>query len=224
MTFLQNPRPRLNGNNPLITALGRATVAKIVRIVSLNVATAVFAFAPLWAQRPDIWGSEKSSESKNESSEQATPAGDLGKPLDEIWRIVFRNSKGEDVVLDCEVARTEKDKERGLMFRKNLAKNRGMIFVYNRPEEMNFWMRNTVLPLSIAYVHEKLFIASIHDMKPLDLDIVSSDIPVLYAIEANQGWFKNNAIHSGNRITIYKKPDDFKIERKNKYRKELKVP
>ena len=195
-----------------------------MRIFFVTVATAALAFAPLWAQRPDTWSSEKSTESKNESREQPTPAGDLGKPLDEIWRIVFRNSKGEDVVLDCEVARTEKDKERGLMFRKNLAKNRGMIFVYNKPEEMNFWMRNTVLPLSIAYVHEKLFIASIHDMKPLDLDIVSSDIPVLYAIEANQGWFKNNAIHSGNRITIYKKPEDFKIERKNKYRKEIKVP
>lgn len=75
------------------------------------------------------------------------------------------------------------------MFRKTLAKNRGMIFVYNKPEEMNFWMRNTVLPLSIAYVHEKLFIASIHDMKPLDLNVVSSDVPVLYAIEVNQGWF-----------------------------------
>ena len=185
---------------------------------------AVFATAPILAQRPDTWGSEKSSERKTEAREQATPAGDLGKPLDEVWRIVFRNSKGEDVVLDCEVARTEKDKERGLMFRKTLAKNRGMIFVYSKPEEMNFWMRNTVLPLSIAYVHEKLFIASIHDMKPLDLDIVSSDIPVLYAIEANQGWFKNNAIHSGNRITIYKKPEDFKIERKNKYRKDIKVP
>lgn len=195
-----------------------------MRIAFFIAATSAFAMAPLWAQRPDTWGSEKSAESRSEPRQQGDPAGDLGKPLDEVWRIVFRNSKGEEVALDCEVARTEKDKERGLMFRKTLAKNRGMIFVYNKPEEMNFWMRNTVLPLSIAYVHEKLFIASIHDMKPLDLNVVSSDVPVLYAIEVNQGWFRNNAIHSGNRITIYKKPDDYKIERKNKYRKEIKVP
>lgn len=195
-----------------------------MRIFFVTVATAVLAFAPLWAQRPDTWGSEKSAETQNAPRQQGEPAGDLGKPLEEVWRIVFRNSKGEDVVLDCEVARTEKDKERGLMFRKTLAKNRGMIFVYNKPEEMNFWMRNTVLPLSIAYVHEKLFIASIHDMKPLDLDVVSSDIAVLYAIEVNQGWFRSNSIHSGNRITIYKKPEDFKIERKNKYRQEIKAP
>ena len=195
-----------------------------MRIAFFIAVTSVIVVAPLWAQRPDTWGSEKSAESRSEPRQQGEPAGDLGKPLDEVWRIVFRNSKGENVVLDCEVARTEKDKERGLMFRKTLAKNHGMIFVYNKPEEMNFWMRNTVLPLSIAYVHEKLFIASIHDMKPLDLDVVSSDIAVLYAIEVNQGWFRSNSIHSGNRITIYKKPEDFKIERKNKYRQEIKAP
>ncbi len=193
------------------------------RLILPGVALA-FTVAPMLAQQPDVWGREKSTSSPTEPRVSADPAGDLGKPLDEVWRIVFQNSRGQDVVLDCEVARTEKDKERGLMFRKALAKNRGMIFVYNKPEEMNFWMRNTVLPLSIAYVHEKLFIASIHDMKPLNLDVVSSDIPVLYAIEANQGWFKSNSIHSGNRITIYKKPEDFKIQRKNKYRKEIPAP
>jgi len=154
------------------------------------------------------------------ATEKNTGGADrLVKPLDEVWRIVFRNSKGQDVVLDCEVARSDKDKERGLMFRKSLPKNRGMIFVYKKPEEMNFWMQNTVIPLSIAYIHERLFVSSLHDMKPFSLDIVGSETAVLYAIEANQGWFKSNAILSGNRLTIYTNPGDYKIERKNKYRK-----
>ncbi|MFO1472405.1 MAG: DUF192 domain-containing protein [Turneriella sp.] len=158
------------------------------------------------------------------SGNARSPEAELVKPLQEVWRIVFHNSKGQDVVLDCEVARSEKDKERGLMFRKAMPKNRGMIFVYSKPEEMNFWMQNTIIPLSIAYVHERLFISSIHDMKPFSLDIVSSETPVLYAVEVNQGWFKSNAILPGNRMAIYKNPEDYKVERKNKYRKEIPAP
>lgn len=175
----------------------------------------------LWTQHADNWETGRNTET---AGREQGSAQEIAKPLDEVWRIVFHNSKGRDVVLDCEVARTEKDKERGLMFRKFLGKNRGMIFVYNQPEQMNFWMQNTQIPLSIAYVHERLFIASIHDMKPFSLDIVSSDIPVLYAIEANLGWFKNNHVLPGNRLTIYKNPDDYKVETKSKYRKEIPPP
>lgn len=167
-------------------------------------------FLPLYAQ----WNEKRESSA-------ATPkdgADILVKPIDEVWRVVFHNAKGQDIVVDCEVARTSKDQERGLMFRKFLPKNRGMIFVYKKPEEMNFWMQNTHIPLSIAYIHEKLFISSIHDMKPFSMDIVSSEIPVLYAIEVNLGWFKNNAILAGNRMTIYKNPEEYKVEKKNKYR------
>ncbi len=180
--------------------------------------------SPLFGERPDTWGNEKKADSKNTAPTAAEPAGNLIKPLDEVWRVVFHNAKGQDVVLDCEVARSEKDKERGLMFRKFLGKNRGMIFVYNKPAEMNFWMQNTHIPLSIAYVHEKLFVSSMHDMKPFSLDIIGSEIPVLYAVEANQGWFKANSILSGNRITIYKKPDEYKSDKKSKYRKEVPTP
>lgn len=148
----------------------------------------------------------------------------LVKPIDEVWRIVFLNAKGQEIAIDCEVARAEKDKERGLMFRKSMPRNRGMIFVYNKAEEMSFWMQNTYIPLSIAFVHEKLFVASIHDMKPLSMDITTSDIPVLYAVEVNQGWFKSNHILSGNRITIYKNPEDYKVEKKSKYRQTVPTP
>lgn len=191
----------------------------------------LFAIAPvLFAQNsmPQLpessWGNERTKKESGKPGNARSPEAELVKPLQEVWRIVFHNSKGQDVVLDCEVARSEKDKERGLMFRKAMPKNRGMIFVYSKPEEMNFWMQNTIIPLSIAYVHERLFISSIHDMKPFSLDIVSSETPVLYAVEVNQGWFKSNAILPGNRMAIYKNPEDYKVERKNKYRKEIPAP
>lgn len=186
-------------------------------------------FAPAFAEGD--WGSEKKAEGKTVGPSTAEPAGresdssrNLVKPLDEVWRVVFHNARGKEIVLECEVARSEKDKERGLMFRKFLGKNRGMIFVYNKPHEMNFWMQNTHVPLSIAYVHEKLFISSIHDMKPMSLDIIGSEIPVLYAVEANQGWFKSNEILTGNRITIYKNPEEYKSGKKSKYRQEVPKP
>jgi uncharacterized protein len=181
-------------------------------------------FNPVFAERPDTWGNEKKADTKSTTPNAAEPAGNLIKPLDEVWRVVFHNARGQDVVLDCEVARSEKDKERGLMFRKFLGKNRGMIFVYGKPAEMNFWMQNTHLPLSIGFVHEKLFVSSMHDMKPLSLDIIGSEIPVLYAVEVNQGWFKANSILSGNRITIYKNPNEYKSDKKSKYRKEVPTP
>ncbi|HRP70532.1 MAG TPA: DUF192 domain-containing protein [Turneriella sp.] len=171
----------------------------------------------------DSWKNEwRQEESPSKENRDKSKGSDrLVKELDEVWRVVFKNAKGEDVVLDCEVARSEKDKERGLMFRKFLGKNRGMIFVYEEPHEMRFWMQNTVLPLSIAFIHSNLFISSLHDMKPMSLDIVASEVPTLYAIEANQGWFKTNTILPGNRLTIYKKKDEYKIKRTNKYRQAL---
>ncbi len=213
MISLPSRRQLSSGSSPVL--------AKLLRLATI---AALLLSGALLAQRPDSWEQERANAEAPTARRSTEPAGDLGKPLDEVWRIVFHNAKGKDVVLDCEVARTEKEKERGLMFRKFLGKNRGMIFVYNQPDQMNFWMQNTLIPLSIAYVHEKLFIASIHDMKPLSLDIVSSDIPVLYAIEANVGWFKNNHILPGNRITIYKNPADYKIENRSKYRQEVPTP
>jgi uncharacterized membrane protein (UPF0127 family) len=193
------------------------------RLILLLVGAAVTTVA--FAERPDSWsGDRKKSAATNPEPIANEPAGNLIKPIDEVWRIVFKNGRGKDVVLDCEVARSEKDKERGLMFRKFLGKHRGMIFVYKNPEEMNFWMQNTHIALSIAFVHDKLFISSLHDMKPFSLDIVSSDIPVLYAIEVNQGWFHANSILPGNRITIYRNPQDYKIKTVNKYRKEVPKP
>lgn len=220
MIYLRNRLQRLSGNKLSQSAKYLGFIAAI----AFAVAPVLFAQNSTPKLPESSWGNERSKDAGTKPGDKRTGEAELVKPLQEIWRIVFHNAKGQDVVLDCEVARSEKDKERGLMFRKAMPKNRGMIFVYRKPEEMNFWMQNTIIPLSIAYVHERLFISSIHDMKPFSLDIVSSETPVLYAVEVNQGWFKSNSILPGNRMTIYKNPDEFKVERKNKYRKEIPAP
>lgn len=127
-------------------------------------AAIAFCIAPvLFAQNstPQLpessWGNERTKNNTGKPGDARSAEADLVKPLQEIWRIVFRNSKGQDIVLDCEVARSEKDKERGLMFRKAMPKNRGMIFVYRKPEEMNFWMQNTIIPLKYRVRARKAF-------------------------------------------------------------------
>lgn len=213
-----SPRSRqqlLSGSNPISKKMLRSVLASLcVLMVTL----------PARAESSWDYGSNKKAETNGTNPKKQkgdNSAADLVRPLTETWVVVFHNVKGEEVALTCEVARTEKDKERGLMFRKSLAKNRGMIFVYNKPEEMNFWMHNTAISLSIAYIHEKLFVSSIHDMKPLSLDIISSGTPVLYAVETNEGWFQKNAIFPGNHLTFYKNPKEYKPKRKNKYRQDI---
>ena len=89
------------------------------------------------------------------------------------------------------------------MFRKSLAKDGCMIFVYDQPISMHFWMKNTYIPLSIAYT-KKNKIIEIKQMSPKNESIVSSSIPVEYAIETNRGWFRKNRIFSGDSFTIEK--------------------
>ena len=121
-----------------------------------------------------------------------------------FWLIYFKNVKKKTVVLRCEVARTLKEKSRGLMFRNRLEKDHGMIFVYDRPKIVHFWMRHTKIPLSIAFVNQKEYITEIYPMKPYDEKIISSNMKVLYAIEAEKGWFRKNFIFARSKIRIIK--------------------
>src|SRR3990172_12921864 len=117
-----------------------------------------------------------------------------------IWTISMENLKAEKKQLYCEVAETDQEKHRGLMFRDKLAQDECMIFLYDAPIMFSFWMKNTYIPLSIAFVDENLRIMEIFDMKPFDENIVRSTIPGIYAIEANRGWFKKNIVNQGSKI------------------------
>ena len=91
--------------------------------------------------------------------------------------------------------------ETGMMFRKEMAENEGMLFVFGVPMRASFWMRNTLLPLTCAYVDSEGVILEIHDMKPRDeTPIEAASDKVQYVLEMNQGWFQRNKVSVGTVI------------------------
>ncbi|HNW30052.1 MAG TPA: DUF192 domain-containing protein [Spirochaetota bacterium] len=121
----------------------------------------------------------------------------------ETYKIIIVNTKGVPVPLQVELADTEPLRMKGLMGRKTMREDRGMLFVFDREQKMNFWMKNTYIPLSIAYINKIGVINEIRDMKPLDTSVTyPSAMPALYALEVNQGWFARNNITKGCRIVL----------------------
>ena len=103
--------------------------------------------------------------------------------------------------IKAEVADTPQTSENGLMFRDSLEEDRGMLFVFEQPKTASFWMRNTKIPLSIAYVDSTGKILEIKSMEPLDETVVpSASDQVAYALEVNQGWFGRHGIAPGAKI------------------------
>jgi len=135
------------------------------------------------------------------------PATTGSKPVHKlkIWTIHFTTLKKAEITLFCEVAATPQEQNRGLMFRESLGNDECMIFVYDRPLILKFWMRNTVIPLSIGFIDEKGRLMETYDMKPNDENIIQSTTPVQYAVEVNLGWYKQNLVYSGSTMRIEKR-------------------
>lgn len=108
----------------------------------------------------------------------------------------------KDKQILVEVARTEKEKARGLMFRSKLAENEGMLFIYEQNEILSFWMKNTFIPLSIAFIDREGTIVDMQDMEPFSLDTHRSARPAQYALEVNKSWFQKNGIKVGDAVKI----------------------
>jgi uncharacterized membrane protein (UPF0127 family) len=103
--------------------------------------------------------------------------------------------------LTAEVASTGPQRETGLMYRPKMGDNHGMIFLLPSVDYADFWMKNTLIPLSVAYIDKNGVILEIHDMKPLDLSNINSrSNQVAYALETNVHWFALNGIKPGDRI------------------------
>jgi uncharacterized membrane protein (UPF0127 family) len=86
-----------------------------------------------------------------------------------------------------------------MMFRKSMADGEGMVFVLGAPQHAAFWMKNTIIPLSVAYINTMGMILEIHDLKPRDETSVDSKFDTIaYAIEVPQGWFLENGILPGS--------------------------
>lgn len=102
--------------------------------------------------------------------------------------------------INVEVAADHASRAKGLMFREKLAPDHGMLFVFPRAEQLCFWMKNTPLPLSIAFVDASDTIINLADMQPQALDTHCSLGPALYAIEMEQGWFKRHGLAPGTAV------------------------
>ena len=102
--------------------------------------------------------------------------------------------------LRVEVADNDASRTKGLMFREKMARNDGMLFVFEDPAYQSMWMKNTLIPLSVAFVDRDGVILNILDMQPQTLDSHMSAGPALYAIETNKGWFAERGIKAGAKV------------------------
>ena len=100
----------------------------------------------------------------------------------------------------AEVARAPEERYTGLMFRKTLGTDEGMLFVFEQPGQQCFWMKNTLLPLSMAFIADDGTIVNIEAAKPLTLDDHCSVKPVRFVLEMNDGWFARRGIKVGMKI------------------------
>ncbi len=106
------------------------------------------------------------------------------------------------VQIKAELAVTDEQKQRGLMFRTAVPDGAGMLFVYTEDRPLVFWMKNTIIPLSIAYLAADGTIVDILDMQPLSLAGVPSSRSVRYALEVSQGWFAKVGIRVGDKADL----------------------
>lgn len=105
--------------------------------------------------------------------------------------------------IEVEIADTDRARSRGLMGRDSLKPGTGMLFVYEKPQLLSFWMKNTKIPLSIAFFDERKILFQILDMDPPEesLESYQSSRPAQYALEVPQGWFEANKIRPGMKFS-----------------------
>ena len=119
-------------------------------------------------------------------------AADSPMPMTELSVGMFR--------IEAEVAASDEHRMRGLMERRSMAANRGMLFVFTEPRRHCMWMKNTLLPLSVAFLDDEGRILNIEDMQPQTEDNHCAARPARYALEMNLGWFRQKALGPGTKI------------------------
>ncbi len=103
--------------------------------------------------------------------------------------------------IDTQVAQTSEQRSIGLMFRAEMPQHEGMLFVFEQPAKQCFWMKNTLLPLTAAFVADDGTIVNLVDMQPQTTDSHCSDKPVRFVLEMHQGWFAKKGIKAGSRLS-----------------------
>lgn len=144
-------------------------------------------------------GGEGEAPAENDS-EASAPATD--SESSRVPTLNITNSAGERVGVEVEIADNTLERARGLMERTELAKNAGMLFVFDQEQTLPFYMKNTLIPLSIAYIDAGGSIVDIQDMQPLDETPHPSAAPAQYALEVNQGFFTEHSVEVGNKVEL----------------------
>ena len=103
-------------------------------------------------------------------------------------------------LISAEVAKSPDQRGIGLMHRKTMGANEGMLFIFEQASQQCFWMKNTLLPLSIAFLSDDGSIVNIEDMQPQTLDSHCSQKPVRFVLEMNQGWFSKRGLKPGSAL------------------------
>jgi uncharacterized membrane protein (UPF0127 family) len=103
-------------------------------------------------------------------------------------------------LIQAQLAATPEQRSTGLMFRTEMPANEGMLFVFEQASQQCFWMKNTLIPLTAAFVADDGTLVNLVDMKPQSLDSHCSTAPVRYVLEMNQGWFAKRGIKAGYKL------------------------
>lgn len=123
----------------------------------------------------------------------------------EFKRVPAKIGKAALVV---EIAKSDTERAVGLMHRQSLGENAGMLFIFEDEAPRSFWMKNTYIPLSIAYLDSKRTIVEIQDMEPMPksayqpIPTYPSRKPAMFALEVNKGWFKKHNVQVGHRLDV----------------------
>ena len=131
----------------------------------------------------------------------AVPTLAAAPPL-ERSTITLTNKAGEQFVMTVEIADTDEARGLGLMFRSSMDPDAGMLFDFEEDTTSSFWMANTILPLSIAFIEADGNIIDIRDMQPLDTTSIGPGAPYRYALETNQGYFRAHNLAPGDKVTL----------------------
>lgn len=135
------------------------------------------------------------------STDTAGPTG-TSSPTFPVGTAVFTTAAGESVELEVEIADDGAERAQGLSSRESLPENSGMVFIYAEDHLGAFWMKDTYVPLSIAFVAADGTIIDIQDMEPLTEELRRPPDVYRNAIEANQGWFDRNGISAGDTVAV----------------------
>jgi uncharacterized membrane protein (UPF0127 family) len=120
---------------------------------------------------------------------------------------VVHGTERAPVSVQLEVANTPADRERGLMYRRSLPENGGMLFIFPEETDLSFWMKNTLIPLDMLFIARDGRIVGIHpDAVPLSLAPISVGAPSAYVLEVNGGWAARHGVRAGDQVELHGLP------------------